>query len=275
MDVDAYLARLGLGLPAAADLSALRRLQERHLERIPFENLSIHLGEPIELTEDALFDKIVTHRRGGFCYELNGLFCGLLRELGFTAELRGAYVFDCEGVPGPPLDHAAIVVYLGDEQWLVDVGFGRFARRPLRMAAVEAQTDPGGEFLFFDAPHGDLDVVMNGKPAYRLERRARRLAEFGPMAWWQSTSPESSFTGRLTCTRPTSQGRVTLSGHRLIETVDGVRHEVEMPTDEAVRSAYRVYFGITLTRLPAPPDERPLTRAGARSDHEPLVGEQK
>ncbi|MFI5608443.1 arylamine N-acetyltransferase [Amycolatopsis sp. NPDC051903] len=259
MDVDAYLARLDLALPTTADLAALRQLQERHLERVPFENLSIHLGEPIELTEDALFDKIVHRRRGGFCYELNGLFTALLRELGFDAELRGAYVFDGEGVPGPPLDHAAVVVRLDGEQWLVDVGFGRFSRHPLRMSAVDVQTDPEGEFLFLDAPHGDLDVVLDGKPAYRLERRPRELSEFSPMAWWQSTSPASGFTGRLTCSRTTSQGRVTLSGHRLIETVDGVRHEVLLPDDTAIHTAYRVYFGLTLTRLPAPPDERTLT----------------
>ncbi|MGW4483218.1 arylamine N-acetyltransferase family protein [Amycolatopsis sp. NPDC004368] len=263
MDVDAYLARLDLALPAKADLAALRQLQERHLERVPFENLSVHLGEPIELTVDALFDKIVRRRRGGFCYELNGLFAAFLRELGFDAELRGAQVFGDDGVPGPPLDHAAVVVALEGEKWLVDVGFGRFSRGPLRLSAVEVQRDPDGEFLVLDAPFGDVDVLMDGKREYRLEQRTRPLSDFVPMAWWQSTSPRSGFTGRLTCSRPTSQGRVTLSGHRLIETVDGVRHEVLLTSDDAVRTAYRVYFGMELSRLPTPPGEHPLTEAAA------------
>ncbi|WIX81533.1 arylamine N-acetyltransferase [Amycolatopsis carbonis] len=263
MDVDAYLAHLDLALPTKADLAALRQLQERHLERVPFENLSVHLGEPIELTEEALFDKIVRRRRGGFCYELNGLFSALLRELGFDAALRGAQVFNDEGVPGPPLDHAAVVVQLDGDQWLVDVGFGRFSRGPLRLSAVEVQSDRDGEFLFLDAAFGDVDVLMDGKPVYRLEQRTRPLTDFVPMAWWQSTSPLSGFTGRLTCSRPTSQGRVTLSGHRLIETVDGVRHEVLLPDDNAVHTAYRVYFGITLARLPTPPGEHPLTEHAA------------
>ncbi|MET7995185.1 arylamine N-acetyltransferase [Amycolatopsis sp. NPDC005232] len=263
MDVDAYLARLDLALPAKADLAALRQLQERHLERVPFENLSVHLGEPIELTEEALFDKIVRRRRGGFCYELNGLFSALLRELGFDAALRGAQVFTDEGEPGPPLDHAAVVVELDGEQWLVDVGFGRFSRGPLRLSAVEVQSDPDGEFLFLDAPFGDVDVVMDGTPVYRLEARARPLTDFVPMAWWQSTSPLSGFTRRLTCSRPTSQGRVTLSGNRLIETVDGVRNEVLLGTDNAVRTAYRVYFGLELSRLPTPPGGHLLTEPSA------------
>lgn len=258
MDVDAYLNRLGVARPAAADLATLRHLQERHLATVPFENLSIHLGEPVSLDEDALFDKIVRRRRGGFCYELNGLFAALLRSLGYDVSLHAAQVFRPDGTPGPPLDHAAIVVSL-DEQWLVDVGFGRFSRHPLRLSGVDAQADPDGEFLLLDAPYGDIDVLRDGKPQYRLERRPRPLTAFVPMAWWQSTSPESHFTRSLTCSRPTSQGRVTLSGDRLIETVDGVRNELRLTSPEAIRAAYRVYFGISLTRLPTPPGESPLT----------------
>ena len=258
MDVDAYLARLDLPVPAAADLAALRLLQERHLLHVPFENLSVHLGEPIELTEEALFDKIVTRRRGGFCYELNGLFAALLRELGFAATLHAAQVFNDAGVPSPPLDHAAVLVRIDDEQWLVDVGFGKFSRVPLALSSVEPQSDGEGDYLLLDAPYGDVDILADGQPAYRLERRPRELADFAPMAWWQSTSPKSHFTQNLTCSRPTAQGRVTLSGDRLIETVDGVRNEVRLPTDASVRLAYRVYFGIRLNRLPVRPGEHPL-----------------
>lgn len=265
MDVDAYLNRLGVTRPAAADLATLRHLQERHLAAVPFENLSIHLGEHVVLTEDALFDKIVHRRRGGFCYELNGLFVALLRELGYDASLHAAQVFHADGTPGPPLDHAAIVVSLA-EPWLVDVGFGRFSRHPLRLSGVDAQFDADGEFLLLDAPHGDIDVLRDGKPQYRLERRPRPLADFVPMAWWQATSPESHFTKSLTCSRPTSQGRVTLSGDRLIETVDGVRNEMVLTSPDAIRTAYRVYFDISLTRLPTPPGGSPLTTGTLQPD---------
>jgi len=206
MDVAAYLDRLGLDRPATADVAALRTLQERHLAVVPFENLSIHLGEPIVLDTEALFDKIVRRRRGGFCYELNGLFAALLRELGFDAGLRSAKVFRPDGTLGPPFDHAAIRVEL-DEPWLADVGFGRFSRFPLRLSATEAQTDPGGEFLFLDAPYGDIDVLLDGKPQYRIEQRARNLDEFTPTAWWQATSPDSHFTqGRPPPCRPNTAG---------------------------------------------------------------------
>ena len=69
----------------------LRDLQVAHLSTVPFENLSIHSGEPIVLNEDALFAKIVEQKRGGFCYECNGLFAGLLRALGFEVAMLGGW----------------------------------------------------------------------------------------------------------------------------------------------------------------------------------------
>lgn len=250
MDADAYLDRLDLHRPAIADAAALRVLQERHLDVVPFENLSIHLGEPIELTEEALFDKIVRRRRGGFCYELNGLFAALLRELGFDATLHAARMFSDDGTYGPPLDHAAIRVEL-DETWLVDVGAGRFSRSPLRLAAVDAQPDGEGEFLVLDVPYGDVDLLRDGEPQYRLESRPRPLTDFVPMAWWQSTSPTSHFTHKPLCFLPTPGGRITLSGDKLIETVNGVRHETVLKDDEEVLAAYRKHFGIALDRAPS------------------------
>ncbi|PNG19746.1 arylamine N-acetyltransferase family protein, partial [Streptomyces cahuitamycinicus] len=81
--VDAYLRRLGVEHPAWPTVDALRELHLRHLQTVPFENLSIHLGEEIVLEEKRLLDKVVGARRGGFCYELNGSFGALLAALGY------------------------------------------------------------------------------------------------------------------------------------------------------------------------------------------------
>ncbi|AUI61939.1 arylamine N-acetyltransferase [Amycolatopsis sp. BJA-103] len=252
MDVAAYLDRLGLDRPASTDVAALRVLQERHLSVVPFENLSIHLGEPIVLETEALFDKIVRRRRGGFCYELNGLFAALLRELGFDATLKAAKVFRPDGTLGPPFDHAAVRVEL-DEPWLSDVGFGRFSRFPLRLSATESQADPDGEFLILDAAYGDIDVVQDGKPQYRLEQRSRTLDEFIPTAFWQSASPESDFTRGPRCSLPTKHGRVTLAGDKLIVTTHGVREETRLSSDQEILDVYRKEFGIELARVPERP----------------------
>jgi N-hydroxyarylamine O-acetyltransferase len=172
IDVDSYLARIGAHRTEPG-LAGLRDLQERHLATVPFENLSIHLGEPIELVEDLLVDKIVRRRRGGFCYELNGAFAALLTALGYRVSLLAAQVFGPDGQPGPPSEHLCLRVELA-EPWLVDVGFGKFSQYPLRLAQRDPQADPQGEFRLAEADTGIIDVSCDGRPEYRLETRPRR-----------------------------------------------------------------------------------------------------
>src|ERR1043165_5873096 len=121
----AYLARIGVPGPAGADPDALRRLHRAHLLAVPFENLSIHLGEPISLAPGDLLDTIVTRRRGGFCYELNGAFALLLEALGARVSRVGARVYGEAGL-SPPLAHLALIVRPADATgpWPADVGFG-------------------------------------------------------------------------------------------------------------------------------------------------------
>lgn len=252
--VTAYLRRIGARRPARPDADVLRDLQERHLLAVPFENLSIHLGEPIDLDEAALIDKIVHRRRGGFCYELNGAFAALLRALGYPVLLLAARMFE-DDTPGPPFDHLALRVD-APEPLLVDVGAGRFARRPLRLDSRADQHDVEGVFRIVETPTGDLDVLRDGRPVYRLETRPRELADFGVACWWHQTSPGSTFTRSLTCSRATPTGRVTLSGTRLVRTEHGRRTEQELAGDAAVLAAYRTHFGIELDRVPVVHDDR-------------------
>src|SRR5215208_3894293 len=114
MNVDAYLKRINYSGPLAPAAETLRALQVAHLLAVPFENLSIHACEPILLEEDALFTKIVDRRRGGFCYELNGLFAGLLRALGFDVAMLAAGVARPGGGFGPDFDHMTLLVTLAD-----------------------------------------------------------------------------------------------------------------------------------------------------------------
>jgi N-hydroxyarylamine O-acetyltransferase len=247
--VDAYLARIGAARPARPDLEALRELQLRHLLAVPFENLSIHLGEEIVLREPALVAKLVDRRRGGFCYELNGAFAALLTALGFRVTRLAARV-QLGLRMGPLFDHLALRVDL-PEPWLADVGFGTFSRYPIRLDLIEDQADPDGTFRVVERDHGDLDVRQDGALRYRLETRPRVLADFEPTCWWQRTSPKSHFTQSLVCTRLTGSGRVTLSGQRLIRTGNGDRHEEELASDADVLAAYQTHFGITLDRVPS------------------------
>ncbi|MEV5749920.1 arylamine N-acetyltransferase [Actinoallomurus sp. NPDC052308] len=187
--VQAYLSRIGAEPPARPDDEALRDLHLRHLLAVPFENLSIHLGEDIVLDDDALVAKIVDRRRGGFCFELNGAFGALLSALGYDVTYLDARVF-VDGDPSVPYGHLALRV----GPWLVDVGFGSHIHHPLRIDERGDQKDPAGVFRIAETPEGDLDVLRDGRPVYRLETRPRRLRDFVTGCWWHRTSPESHFT---------------------------------------------------------------------------------
>ncbi len=243
---DAYLERIG-----ATRRSSLQELQLRHLYSVPFENLSIHLGEPIVLDPLALAAKVVDRRRGGFCYELNGAFARLLTELGHDVKLMQARVITSDGL-GIPYDHLTLRV----GPWLVDVGFGSFTHQPLRLDTGDEQRDPAGAFRVVQAPDGDLDVLKDGEPEYRLDLRPRELADFTAGCWWHTTSPRSHFTRGTVCSLLTADGRITLSGNTLTRTVDGVATKRELAGDAEALGAYRDLFGITLDRVPVVPAAR-------------------
>ncbi|MEU6687869.1 arylamine N-acetyltransferase [Streptomyces sp. NPDC046832] len=265
--VDAYLRRLGVEHPAWPTVDALRELHLRHLRTVPFENLSIHLGEEIVLEEKRLLDKVVGARRGGFCYELNGSFGALLAALGYDVALLAARVYGEEGRLGIPYDHLALRVRTVDGgDWLADVGFGAHSHLPLAFGERGEQEDPGGTFRIVEAGpdaagvrggHGtveaaDLDVFRDGRAQYRLEMRPRVLGDFVAGAWWHSTSSVSHFTRSLVCSRVTEEGgRITLSGRRFTATAaDGTREEKELEADEEVLGVYRERFGIELDTVP-------------------------
>lgn len=247
--MDAYLTRLGLSSRPGADLDGLRLLQRTHLAKVPFENLDIHLDVPITLTEESLVDKIVHRRRGGICYELNGAFALLLRDLGFEVTLLGAATFRESGELYPKLTHLSLRVDL-DEPWLVDVGFGRFARQPLRLTEPGEQHDEDGVFTVTELPSGQFDVHHDGSPAYRVDPLPLRLSDLGPSCYWTTNSPESHFTEKPNCSLRTEAGRFTLSGDRLITTVDGERTEETLADDTAILAEYRTRFGVALDRVP-------------------------
>jgi N-hydroxyarylamine O-acetyltransferase len=252
--VGEYLERIGVPRPPLADADALRALHRAHQVAVPFENLSIHLAEPISLDEPDLMDKVVRRRRGGFCYELNGAFALLLEALGARVTRLAARVYG-DGRPGPPFDHLTLAVRLpdGTGPWLADVGFGRHAVRPLALDSRAEQEDPQGRFRLADTEEGDLDVLRDGEPQYRIELRPRSLADFRPTCWWQQTSPSSHFTQSVICSRLTDDGRLSISGRSLIRTSGGSRTEQPLASDADLLAAYRDHFGIILDRVPAQP----------------------
>ncbi len=249
MNTAAYLARIGDTGPLHPTAATLRRLHRAHLLAVPFENLDIHRCKPLVLDEAALCEKIVARRRGGFCYELNGLFATLLRRLGFQVEMLSAAAAKSGGGFGPEFDHMTLLVEL-EERWLADVGFGDFIQEPLLLDERAEQVQGGWAYRI--VPHGEGWSVEQREPGgnwvaeYRFGSTPHVFADSLPMCRHHQTSLESPFTQGRICSLATRDGRVTLRDRRLIETVRGERRERELENEEQVALVLRERFGIDL-----------------------------
>lgn len=249
MDTPAYLARIGFTDSARPDAETLQRLHLAHLYAVPFENLDISLGRQISCDGERFVRKIVDSRRGGFCYELNGAFAALLRELGFRVTLLSARVSREDGSASPDFDHMALLVDL-EEPWLADVGFGNSFLEPLRLKTELDQEQPGGPFRI--VPVRDVMIVQRQlveqtwKALYQFTLNPHALEDFEPRCQWQQTSRDSHFVQQRICTLPTQEGRITLADLKLIRTVHGKREERLLQNEDEWRAALVEHFGVRL-----------------------------
>jgi N-hydroxyarylamine O-acetyltransferase len=256
VDTEAYLERINYRGSRAPTAQTLRELQVAHLLTVPFENLSIHSAEPIVLDNGALFEKIVTRRRGGFCYELNGLFGALLRELGFEVSMLSAGVANAQGVFGPDFDHMALLVVATEgqpERWLADVGFGDSFLEPLLLDSREEQLqgDRGYKIVennpYLMMIQRELDDEWHAQ--YRFTLQPHNYAAYADMCHFHQTSPESHFTRARVCTHATPNGRITLSEMRLITTIRGRGRQERILLDDAeYASVLEANFGIVMNK---------------------------
>lgn len=219
MNVQEYLDRIQWKGELKPNLENLHSLQTQHLMTVPFENLDVHSNTPITLHKDRLFDKIVTRKRGGFCYELNGLFFHLLQNIGFDVSMASARVFSQEKGYGPPHDHLCIIAHLNEEKHLVDVGFGDFALTPLPMRMNETVRDARNQYAFDVNSKGVIRICkLDGKnriPQYVFTERKRQMSDFKPMCAYHQTHPESHFLHKKFISQMTPTGRITLSKNSL------------------------------------------------------------
>lgn len=248
MDVAAYLHRINYDGSLDPSPAALREMHRQHLFTVPFENLDILLKRPIVLDLAQLEAKIVGRRRGGFCYELNSLFARLLTELGYAVQLLSARVRREDGGFGPEFDHMLLRVQF-DEPWLADVGFGESFLSPLQLKSDGAGAVNGhrysvswnnGEWELCRHDYGHDEQIA----LYRFRDAPRQLSDYEEMSLYHQTSPESHFTQRSICSRAMPNGRVTLSGPRLIVTRDDTRHERILAGAGETRICLQEHFGI-------------------------------
>lgn len=245
MDVEGYLRRIEYDGPREASAATLRNLHRQHLFTVPFENLDIPLGTPISLDLSGLYEKIVSHRRGGFCYELNGLFGDLLKALGFRVQMLSARVRHEAGGFGPEFDHMLLKVEL-DDPWLVDVGFGDSFVDPIIFRSGGADQVNGLRYVVSPA-RDEWELLREDDtgsvPLYAFRDVPHQLSEYEPMCAFHQTSPESHFTRNWICSRATPDGRITLANRRLIVTSNNKREETQLSAEGDLRRCLRDLLG--------------------------------
>lgn len=244
-----YLDRIGFSRPISLNKDTLFLLQEAHLLSVPFENLDIHYNTPITLEVTGFYNKIVERKRGGFCYELNGLFNELLKSLGFNTKMISARTYGKDQKYSPEYDHLALIVHLDDEDFLVDVGFGKFSLSPLPIRLNKAIHDSYGAFIFDQHSSTHLRVSEIRKdelvPQYIFSTQERDLLEFQDRCNYQQTSSDSHFTQKKLISIATENGRVTLNNTQLKITHSGIEQIIEFEEEE-FEDKLKEYFGIEI-----------------------------
>jgi N-hydroxyarylamine O-acetyltransferase len=239
--------------PVSADLSTLQGLQAAHMLSVPFENLDIGLKRPLKIDEESLWQKIVVRKRGGFCYELNGLFAWLLKEIGFDVTYLNARDYHEEdGSFGIDFDHLVLLVQVpGDSRrWLVDVGWGDTFTQPLDLDDPNEQVQgPRGYWIEpFKDGYQLWQRNFDGSPErqYYFDLTAHSFpSEYEATCLYHQTSPQSIFTQKRVATRLTVDGRVTLDQEKLIVTKNAQR-EIRLVTEEERTALLLEHFGIIL-----------------------------
>jgi N-hydroxyarylamine O-acetyltransferase len=198
------------------DFATLKGLMQQHLQHIPFENLNVLAGKVISLEPSDIIDKLIYQQRGGYCYEMNGLFTMALSALGIDYAWVAARprIYPHQS----PRTHAALIVNIEDTGWLVDLGFGSHGiREPMRLDQVNQPITQGYEqFMLSPEASGDMLVQALVKGAWAKQFSFNRCptdwVDFGPANWYNSTSPKTTFTQRLVIVLFTATGRKSLFG---------------------------------------------------------------
>lgn len=250
-DLDAYCARINYKSSREVSAQTLRALHFAHVHNVPFENLDIHLGKPLSLEPADLFSKIVTHKRGGYCYEVNSFFTMILRAFGFQVQgllARVLYSFS----DFRPRSHQLLLVTVDNESWIADVGFGSCClREPLRLTqgvvyeqgpdSFRLRAEPGPTYI--------LEAFLTGRwqDLYAFTLEPFELVDYEPFNYWNSTSPHVRWTQQKVCTIPTKDGRIVAVDREFKIHTRGNTQTMLAKSHEEYLQLLHNYFGLEIT----------------------------
>ena len=244
-DLDAYLERIRLKAVPKADADGMIAVQRAHRLAIPFENLDIRLGRGIDLAPDAIFAKLVAARRGGYCFEQNGLFLQALTDLGFTARPLLARVW-LGAIDTPPRTHMLLLIRLDSGWWIADAGFGGGYCPPMPLADAVV----GDHRLSHDDRHGWL-LERRGAdgwaPQYSFTLDEVWPADIAQANHFTATVPGGRFVDNVIASIVLPHGFASLFNRAYNRTSGSGEEHSEISSAKMLRMRLSLLFGIELT----------------------------
>ncbi|MDO9430026.1 MAG: arylamine N-acetyltransferase [Phenylobacterium sp.] len=252
MDVQAYFDRIGFTGTARVDLETLTVLHRLHLLAIPYENFDVLLGRPVSLAPEAAFEKLVTRRRGGWCYEMNGLLGGVLEEIGFSVTRMAGAVMRAERGDVSLGNHLVLRVDL-DRPYIADVGFGDGILEPAPLAFGPYQS-AGYDFRVEDL--GDTWLRFHnhdqgGAPYFDFRLEPAAFDQLNATCQWLATSPDSIFTQTALAFRHTPDGIVGLLGRTIRRIRPGQKTTELIESEEAFVAVLQRQFDLDIPEAAA------------------------
>ncbi|MEM5331213.1 arylamine N-acetyltransferase [Paraburkholderia sp. JHI2823] len=256
LDLDAYFARIGYDGPRAATVAVLRELHRLHPLAIPFENLDPLAGRRVSIKLPDIVAKLVTRRRGGYCFEHNTLLAHALMQLGFTVTpLAARVLYGREPQARTPRTHMLLRVEAQGDAWLVDVGFGAATlRAPLSFSTDAPQPTPHepARLVTLSANERKLQLHDGDEwiDLYRFELTPAEWVDYEMANWYTSASPDSFFTFSVIACIAREGGRVILFNERFTErdAQGRVTEERTIANGEELAQCLRERFGIDCAR---------------------------
>jgi len=245
--LDQYFKRINFRGEAKANQATLTEMMRCQLMHVPFENLDVQAGKIVSLERNDIVEKILFNQRGGYCYEVNGLFAMALNALGIPYFFVAARPLT-HGARKPKT-HMAVIVNLNGEKWLCDCGYGGHGiRAPLRLSLLDIEVNQDGE-MFMLSLFNEQELVVKSKmgddwePLYAFDLTPQSWADFAPANYYNSTHHESIFVRKLLVVLCTSTGRKILFGQRL-KIISNGQVEKQILTAENRPVILREEFGL-------------------------------
>ncbi|NXP82840.1 ARYL protein, partial [Ramphastos sulfuratus] len=275
MNIEEYFARISYNdSHKDADLQTLTDVFQHHIRAIPFENLSMHCGETIDLELESTYNKIVRKKRGGWCLESNHLLFWALQELGYDVCILGASSYEpAERAYTAELNHILLKVVIEGNSYIADAGFGGAyqAWQPLMLISGKDQPQIPGIFRFTadngtwyfekvkrkhhvseqSAPSTDTPDLGNIRKIYTFTLEPRQINDFQELNTYLQVAPDNLFRKKSICTLQTLEGVYALVGWTFSEVKYNYMEDMDLLqvttlTDEELEKTLKEKFNIVL-----------------------------